>query len=151
MQALRDRSRDNARSPFQWDSDTNAGFSNHKPWINTVGNYKEINLEKQRNDENSIFNTFKNIFRFRKEFTLNEGNVNFYNLEDNETIIYVNKTEKLDVLVISSFKGHEISINISEELLDFEFYKSNYDEKQLEKTLILRAYESLVFIKKRGE
>lgn len=148
MQALRDRSRDNARSPFQWNSEVNAGFSTCTPWISTVGNYKEINLEKQRTDKNSIFNTYKDIFKFRKDNKLNNGKIRFYNLDDNETIIYVNETETMSVLVLSNFKGHTVTVDISDDLLDFKFYQSNYDKLVLSKTIELRAYESVVLLKK---
>ncbi|AIO19340.1 Oligo-1,6-glucosidase [Candidatus Izimaplasma bacterium HR1] len=148
MQALRDRSRDNARSPFQWNDTTNAGFSNNTPWINTVGNYKEINLEKQRNEENSIFKTYQKVFKLRKELALSAGKVTFYDLEGNDTFMYKNETKENSLFVLSNFKGNEITVKIDEELLNYKFMMSNYDKIELQKEMILRPYESAVFIRK---
>ena len=49
-----EHSRDNGRTPMQWSSEKNAGFSNGTPWIDVIYNYKDINVEKQKNDPDSI-------------------------------------------------------------------------------------------------
>ena len=148
MQALRDRSRDNARSPFQWNSERHSGFSKNTPWINTVGNYKEINLEKQRKEENSIFKTYQEVFKLRKELDISSGKVAFYDLKGEDTFMYKNDTPKGSVLVVSNFKGKNITGSMSKELLDYEFYMSNYEKITLSEEIQLRPYESIVLIKR---
>lgn len=148
MQALRDRSRDNARSPFQWDDSIYAGFSTVTPWINTVGNYQEINLEKQRNLEGSIFKRYQKVLQLRKDLEVSSGKVTFYDLDGENTFMYKNETPKAKILVISNFKNQEIQVDIDEELLNYEFCMSNYDTINIEEVLKLRPYESIVFIKK---
>lgn len=62
-----DRSRDNARTPMQWDDTENAGFTHGKPWLGVNPNYKNINVAAQTEDEDSILNYYKRLIRFRKE------------------------------------------------------------------------------------
>ena len=59
-------SRDNSRTPMQWNDSIYGGFSEHKPWINSNPNYKTINVESQLNDKNSILNFYKNMIKIRK-------------------------------------------------------------------------------------
>ena len=54
-------SRDNSRTPMQWDDSINSGFTEGKPWINVNENYKEINVKAQLKDEKSILNFYKNM------------------------------------------------------------------------------------------
>lgn len=61
------RSRDNARTPMQWDSNVNAGFSEAKPWLSVNPNYTEINAEKAVGDPDSVFKYYKKLINLRKE------------------------------------------------------------------------------------
>jgi len=148
MQALRDRARDNARSPFQWNSEKNSGFSNVQPWMNVVGNYHNINLNNQKDDDNSIYNTYKNIFKLRKDTDAHNGKMTFINLEDNESYIYVNKTPNAELLVISNFRSYEIDVKLDLDLVNYELVHTNYDKIELQREMTLRPYESLIYIKK---
>ncbi|SFG51459.1 glycoside hydrolase family 13 protein [Oribacterium sp. WCC10] len=61
------RSRDNARTPFQWSGDVNAGFSDAEPWLMLNPKYKDINLEKQHDDPESVFSFYKKLIKLRKD------------------------------------------------------------------------------------
>lgn len=65
-------SRDNARTPFQWSGEENAGFTSGKPWLNVNPNYKEINLERQRKEPDSVFEFYKKLICLRKTSTYQE-------------------------------------------------------------------------------
>jgi glycosidase len=145
MQALRDRSRDNARSPFQWNDSKNGGFSDKTPWMNTVRNYKEINLEKQRKEDDSIFKTYQKVFKLRKELEANNGKIEFLLLEDNESFVYKNKTPKGELLVVSNFRDYPIQIHLDIDFNEYEVLISNYQDQNESE---LRAYESTVYLKK---
>jgi glycosidase len=145
MQALRDRSRDNARSPFQWNDSKNGGFSDKTPWMNTVKNYKEINLEKQRKEDDSIFKTYQKVFKLRKELEANSGKIEFLLLEDNESFVYKNKTPKGELLVVSNFRDYPIQIHLDIDFNEYEVLISNYQDQNESE---LRAYESTVYLKK---
>ena len=58
-------SRDNPRTPIHWNNTKNGGFTTGTPWINVNPNYKEVNIENQLNDENSILNHYKKLFNLR--------------------------------------------------------------------------------------
>jgi len=60
-------SRDNARTPMQWDDSENAGFTKGKPWLGVNGNYKQINYASQKNDPESILNFYKTLIALRKK------------------------------------------------------------------------------------
>ena len=65
---IRRSSRDNARTPVQWSGDRNAGFTKgEKPWLKLNGNYKEINVEKERADDKGVLAFWKRMIRLRKE------------------------------------------------------------------------------------
>ncbi|MCL2880082.1 MAG: alpha-glucosidase, partial [Treponema sp.] len=63
---LKASSRDNARTPMQWDSGDNAGFSRGKPWLGVNSNYKYINYASQKNDPDSVLNFYKTVIALRK-------------------------------------------------------------------------------------
>ena len=67
MNSIYAKGRDNARTPMQWDDSENAGFTDGTPWIKVNDNYKEINAKSQVDDENSIFNCYRHLIKFRKE------------------------------------------------------------------------------------
>ncbi len=66
LKEIRSTSRDNARTPMQWDSSKNAGFTTGIPWLGMNNNYYRVNVEAQRNDEKSIFNFYKKMITLRK-------------------------------------------------------------------------------------
>ena len=67
MKLLRATSRDNARTPMQWDDSPQAGFSTTKPWLPVNPNYQTINVAKALADKNSLFYTYQALIKLRKE------------------------------------------------------------------------------------
>ena len=67
---LASKSRDNSRTPMQWDNTTNAGFSQGKPWIEVANNYPKINVKAALNDPNSIFYCYQTLIKLRKMYTI---------------------------------------------------------------------------------
>ncbi|EAM7072594.1 alpha,alpha-phosphotrehalase [Salmonella enterica] len=63
---LASKSRDNSRTPMQWDSGKNAGFTQGEPWINLCDNYAEVNVAAALRDENSVFYTYQKLIALRK-------------------------------------------------------------------------------------
>ena len=66
LKAVARFSRDNARTPFQWNSGKNAGFSEVTPWLRVNPNYTTINLESQRNDPDSVYQYYRALIALRK-------------------------------------------------------------------------------------
>lgn len=67
MAESRSISRDNARTPMQWNDSPNGGFSEHTPWLGVNPSYKLINAEKQMNDDSSVFRFYQNLIALRKK------------------------------------------------------------------------------------
>ncbi len=151
MQALRNRSRDNARSPFQWNNSINGGFSEVKPWMNSVRNYKTINLENEKKDENSIFNTYKDVLRLRKEYEINAGDITFIDIDNSDSYMYTNNTKKATFLVVANFRNKSINVQLDIDLEGYSLLKYNYTKKEVEKHMSLKPYESLVYMKVKGD
>ena len=66
---VRRATRDNARTPMQWDATPNAGFSTHEPWFAVNPNYREVNVAVQGNDENSLLNFYRRAIELRTKST----------------------------------------------------------------------------------
>ena len=145
---LQSRSRDNSRTPMQWNDKENAGFSNAKPWIEVIDNYKDINAENNIKDENSIFNHYKKLIKLRKEYkVISEGKTIPILKDDQNVFAFIREYNNEKLLVINNFYGNECTIDLSN--IDFDIKKSkcllsNYDEAVLDNTLKLRPYESIL-------
>ena len=146
MQCIKARSRDNARTPVQWDDGANAGFTTGNPWIAVIDNYKEINAADQVARADSVYHYYQKLIQLRKE---NEiivyGTYELLNPEDTNTFMYTRTYEKEKLLVLLNFTEKEQLVSIPEE---FSTGKascmiSNY-ENPMQKENILRAYEAVV-------
>ncbi|QMS85679.1 glycoside hydrolase family 13 protein [Candidatus Xianfuyuplasma coldseepsis] len=147
MQALRDRSRDNARSPFQWSSEPYAGFSTTIPWMNVVGSYPTINLAAQQTDPTSIFNQYKTVFSMRKKRGISDGTLTFIELDHPDHYCYTNKVQEGTILVIANFRNKETLITLDMELDGYEELLSNC-QQSLQPNMILQPYDAIVYFKK---
>lgn len=100
-------SRDNARSPFQWDDTANAGFTTGTPWLRVNPNYKKINLAEQTGRADSVLNFYKQLIALRKHpdyaQTLTYGETIPYLSEQKNLMAYHRKGEK-DILVLGNFQ-----------------------------------------------
>lgn len=100
-------SRDNARTPVQWDDGANAGFTTGKPWLKVNPNYKQINVQAQINDEDSVLAFYKKLTRLRKSEEYKEtivyGQLIPYLEEEKNLIAYFRKGEKT-LLVLANFQ-----------------------------------------------
>ena len=110
MHFLNLRSRDNTRTPMQWDSSEYAGFSNHKPWLKMTGSQDKINVESQFNDPNSIYSFYKKMISIRKqEDTLVYGDFEEVNTVD-DVIGYKRTYQGQEILCFCNFTNKEQQI-----------------------------------------
>ena len=145
LEAMRYKSRDNARTPMQWDDSTNAGFSDAEPWIMVNPNYKEINVREQLSREDSILNYYKKLIRLRHENEIIVYGVYDLLLPDDEDIYAYTRTlgeEKL--LVVCNFSKNERTMEIPDEFAKAEILISNYADAAAAETVRLRPYEAIV-------
>ena len=100
--------RDNARTPFQWTGGPGAGFTEGTPWLRLNPNYKEINLEAQRQDPDSVFSFYKKLSALRKDPAYSDvlvyGDFIPYFEKGHNVMAYFRKTEAQTILVIANFQ-----------------------------------------------
>ncbi|MBN2907936.1 alpha,alpha-phosphotrehalase [Polycladomyces sp. WAk] len=155
MAALKQKSRDNARTPMQWSSEENAGFSSGTPWIGLAPNYEEINVEQALKDPDSIFYHYQKLIRLRKEYDVIAYGDYEWILEDHPHIYaYLRHYRQETLLVINNFYGVETTFHLPEHLNlggRHRILISNYPdtENQLHH-LKLRPYESVAFYIERA-
>lgn len=143
--ALEAKSRDNARTPMQWDASENAGFTKGTPWIDVTDNYKEVNVASEVNDPNSIFNHYKKLIQLRKD---NDIFLNgYYELllaDDEEVFAYKRSTDEQELLVICNFYGNTIERELEELIDDSKLALANYDVKDIN---TLKPYEARMYLR----
>ncbi|MGL5616080.1 MAG: alpha-glucosidase [Sarcina sp.] len=141
-------SRDNARTPMQWDSSENAGFTIGKSWIAVNENYKEINVEKQLEDENSIFNFYKNLIKLKKSSeTLIYGEYSLIENTVDNIFAYRRTLNGESYLVLANLGIEEEIFKFEKTLTNENLIMSNYDLKDYEirGEVKLKPYESRVY------
>lgn len=146
LQAIHENSRDNARTPMQWDSSQNAGFSQGKPWIDLNPNYPEINVKAALADPNSIFYHYQKLIEIRKnEPVIVYGDFIPLLEEQDQVFAYVRKQGREEILVINNFSSDYLYIEVPEDFVarEGELLISNYAASTtLQNTLHLQPYES---------
>jgi trehalose-6-phosphate hydrolase len=151
LEILRHKSRDNSRTPVQWNSDEHSGFTSGTPWIPVAKNHKEINAEKALEDENSIFYHYKKLIELRQQYDIiTTGDYQLINAEHHDVFSYVRNGENEKLLVLNNFYGNKTNFVLPKDEVDVdgwtsEVLLSNYSDTANEyDNIILRPYESVV-------
>lgn len=146
MQAIYKNSRDNARTPMQWNTEENAGFTNGTPWIEVNSNYLAINVENAIEDQDSVLNHYKKLIEYRKTLpVITEGSFTPLLEEHEKVFAYLRKTEDEQILVLSNFSAELQRVELSPELQhrQVEDLAYNYDKlEHLAEEITLKPYES---------
>lgn len=150
FEILQARSRDNSRTPMQWDDSKYAGFSDVEPWIPVIHNYADINVTNSLQDEDSIFHYYKKLISLRREMDIiAEGSFKAILQEHEEIFAYQRRYLQEELLVMTNFFEAPVEVTLCDvEIAGYEFLLSNYEERPLEQTIILRPHEAVVFYKK---
>lgn len=115
-------SRDNARTPMQWNDGENAGFTTGKPWLVVNPNYRQINVEAQKNDPNSVLHFYKKLISLRREERYQDalvyGSLIPVPTEDEQVMMFYRKGETHTLLVIANFQKAEASLPFSGKVLE---------------------------------
>lgn len=140
------KSRDNSRTPMQWDASENAGFTKGTPWLKVCDRYKEINTES-RHEPDSVFQYYKELVKLRKELpVIQKGSVTPLLREDKEILAYKREYQGKELYVFCNFFDGEVEVpySIPE---DCRSILSNYGEEISPKELVLRPYEAVMFLR----
>lgn len=146
MKKLNFLSRDNGRTPMQWDDSVNAGFSTGKPWLPVNQNHKTINVASQEKNPNSILNYFKKMVKLRKNNkVLIYGDYELLDAENPDIYAYTRTLEDQKMLVVLNFTDHDSDIELSE-ANDLEAIPiNNYEDLMNENgTLTLKPYQAII-------
>lgn len=143
------KSRDNARTPVQWDDSPQAGFTSGTPWIAVNPNYTTINAKAETADFNSVFHYYKKLITLRKENPIMVYGKYEALMEDSEELfVYTRTMENEKLLVVCSFCDHETKFTIPAEFIRTSCLISNIENVYDKAEMTLRPYEAFVLHKK---
>lgn len=144
---LQEKSRDNARTPMQWDNSQYSGFSDTKPWLQVNNNYQDINVENDLKDPDSIFKYYQQLIQLRKTHKIISDGTYTPLLENHPQIFAFQRNyNNEELIVLNNFYEKEVTIDI-ENISDYKVLISNYADHDLSKGVTLRPYETIVLLK----
>ena len=145
MKSIYAKTRDNARTPMQWDTTEQAGFTTGKPWMKVNPNYTEINAAEQVDCEDSIFNYYRKLIQLRKELpVLTDGKFTMMDMDHDQIFAYLRDNGEDKLLVVCNFYGNTVDYAVSEKAEDLELLIGNYTEENMQ-TDVLRPYEARIY------
>ena len=153
MKILSKKARDNARTPMQWSGDKYAGFSTVEPWMKVNPNYVDVNAEKDRASEFSVFEYYKDLIAKRKQVShiLADGEWQEYYEKSNQVWVFSRKLGDAYVYVEANYGKElvEIDDRYTMDTTDAELLACNYKYCEANVHIhTLRPYEARVYVKK---
>lgn len=147
MRSIYAKSRDNARTPMQWNAEKNAGFTKGTPWIEVNPNYTEINAEEERRDPESVYSYYRRLTRLRKEYPVFvDGRFDLLMEEDEQIFAYTRTTTENEMLVCVNFTGKPAACPLLGEWKDAQVLIHNYDGNATEE---MKPYEAVILLRAR--
>ncbi|MCC4818912.1 alpha,alpha-phosphotrehalase [Vibrio lentus] len=152
MAILAQKSRDNSRTPMQWNSEPYAGFSQAQPWLDVANNYTEINAEQALEDKDSVFYFYKALIELRKQVpVITHGRYQDLLPEHPSIFAYVRESEGQTLLCINNYYGEETECVLPErfEMMKAKSLLSNYQVSESLVTShhqVLRPYETRILL-----
>lgn len=150
LRRLQQTSRDNGRTPFQWNNSPNAGFTRGTPWIKLASNYTTINASAQEKDPNSCLNYFRKLVKLRRDnaAVLVYGKYTLLDRGDPKIYAYLREGEGQRMLIALNFSETTAPFDPDLNLSGAQLLLSNYNDKPMEKgkkNLILQPYQAVVY------
>jgi len=144
MKKIKHMSRDNARTPMQWNDKKYAGFSIHTPWLGVNPNYKEINVEQEWSDSDSILQYYKKIIQLRKLYpVITYGYYQDIDFRNKQLYCYRRIDKTSEMIIICNFSKKPHSYNKTYD--GYQLLLTNYKEQLVDS---LQPYEARVYYKK---
>lgn len=145
LKAARKISRDNARTPMQWDDSKNAGFTRGKPWFKLNPNYKDLNVSSDLKSDKSVFKYYQELIKLRhEEPILKDGTFELLLPDDKNIFMYTRTLGNEQWLVVANLSGESQKVETLNRYVDFKTVINNYDGENGE---ILRPYEAKILKK----
>ena len=149
LRAVEKLGRDNARTPMQWDTSDQAGFTTGTPWLKVNDNYKDINVKEALDDPDSIFYYMKKLITLRHETLVAVyGDFTEYEPENENLYLYNRSYEGQNLMVILNFTDREQQFKMPEDIDVKESirYISNYENNDTLEDKTLRPYEAVAYL-----
>ena len=144
IDVMRRQSRDNARTPMQWDGTENAGFTAGTPWLPVNPNYRTVNANEQLAREDSVFHYYQKLISLRKELdVIVYGAYELLEKDDPDLFIYTRTLGETSLLVVCNFSDHEAAYSVPEKYRDGKILISNTGRKSAGDAAV-QPYESYV-------
>lgn len=145
LKAARKISRDNARTPMQWDDSKNAGFTKGKPWFKLNPNYKDLNVSDDLRSDKSVFKYYQELIKLRhEEPILKDGTFKLLLPDDKNIFMYTRTLDDEQWLVVANLSGDLQRVDALNKYVGFKTVITNYDDGDKE---ILRPYEARILKK----
>ena len=142
---LRVHSRDNARTPMQWDASTHGGFTTAEPWLSVNPNHTRINAAAQVGDPDSVFSHYRKLIALRKQYdVIAYGDFAPLDEMHPSVLAYTRQLDGEQLVVVNNFYRTEADWTCPINLDGFTCLLSNYPDAAVQTKLHLRPYESLV-------
>lgn len=143
-------SRDNGRTPFQWDNTANADFTTGTPWIKVNPNYTTINEATENKDSNSVLNYFRKLVKLRKDnLVLVYGKYSLLDKNNPKVYAYTREGEDEKMLILLNFSTTASTCNVDTDISNATLLLTNYKDAPSKNiahaTITLRPYEALVY------
>lgn len=150
LRIIQIHSRDNGRTPMQWNGEAHGGFTTGTPWIGVNENYSKVNAQSQIHDETSIFNYYKTLVALRKEYDIIAfGDIKPLDEKHPTVFAYERTYGDESLLVVCNFYKNEVEWNALRNLEGYEAILSNYQDQIIEdEEITLRPYEAMMLYKK---
>ncbi|MBR9875011.1 MAG: alpha,alpha-phosphotrehalase [Vibrionaceae bacterium] len=152
MAILAQKSRDNSRTPMQWNSQPHAGFTKGMPWLEVAQNYQEINAESAVADLNSVFYFYKRLIELRKQVqVITDGSYQDLLPEHARIFAYARQNDTQTLLCINNYYGEEVECVLPErfEMAKAKCLLSNYQNAAsavASRHQTLRPYETRILL-----
>ena len=144
LEAVRRQSRDNARTPMQWDDSVNAGFTTGTPWLMVNPDYKKINAKEELEREDSVFHYYQKLIALRRQYdVIVDGTYELLEKDDPDLFIYTRTLGSEKLLVVCSFSDQERIYPVPDEFIHGQILISNSGRTEASDPLI-QPYESFV-------
>ncbi|APO46026.1 glucohydrolase [Paenibacillus xylanexedens] len=146
MESIYAKGRDNARTPMQWDTSDNSGFTQGEPWIKVNPNYKHIHAEESLNNPESIFHYYRKLIQLRKDHeVIVYGDYELIFPENPDVFAYTRTLNGTTILVVCNFQGYTTELSLQEQLTETnQLLISNYTGELLKNKL--RPYEARMYL-----
>lgn len=148
LEMVNRKTRDNARTPMQWNFDRNSGFSDVKPWFDVNSNYKSINVKKDLQSRYSIYRFYQKLLQLRKEDSIMiDGEFRPLYINDSEIYAFIRELSGHKKLIVCSLCAYNKKFEVPKNVGNIsKVILSNY-EKDIninDRTIYLKPYEGVV-------